>query len=328
MTASATEVGGGGPLTLYLGKGDGTFGGPFGVGEGPYATGIAAADLNADGRVDVVIADGANDGVDVFLQSAHVTPNPASLRFDPRPSGTTSAPQVITVQSTGSFAVGLNDIVLAGVDPRQFAITAEDCSGARMPPGSGCTIAVVFSPTTDGYKSGFLVVNHDAPGSPDSVALFASPADFTLAAVCQDGNPPCNSATTATVTGGQSVSFNIIGTPTPVPHYPNPVTIDCINLPSQWSCTFAPSNALNLNGGPQIVTLTIHTTGRSAQLAPPFGTSTGTSVDALWLGLPPRALFGVRWAGRGRKHRRRVIDAFALPHIIYSDTAADGVARD
>jgi hypothetical protein len=292
-----------GSLTLYVGNGDGTFRGPFGVGTGPAATGIAAVDINGDGRIDLAIADGPNDGIDIFLQSAHVTPNRASLRFDLQPPGTTSAPQPVTVQSTGSFAVGISSVVLAGVDPDQFAITADECSAVRMPPGSSCNISVVFSPTTDGYKSGAVVVNHDAPGGADSVALFARPADFALAAVCQGDNPPCNSSTVATITAGQSVSFDIIGTPTPVPHYPDPVTIDCINLPSAASCTFTPRNTLDLNAGPQTIRLTIKSTAPSAQLAPRFGDYTGTPAYALWLSVPALALIGLR-CGRDRKHRR------------------------
>ena len=308
------EVGRGGPLTLYLGNGDGTFGNQFRVGDGPYATGIAAVDFNADGRIDLAISDAPNDGVGIFLQSAHVTLDPAPLRFELQPPGTTSSPQIVTVQSTGSFAANINNVNLAGVDPDQFAITVDECSTVRMPSGSNCAIAVVFSPTTSGYKSASLVVNHDAPGSPESAALFASPADFTLAAACQSGNPPCNSNTMATITAGQSVSFTIIGTPTPVPHYPNPVTVDCIDLPSAASCTFTPRNTLDLNAGPQSITLTIKSTAPSAQLMPPFGEHTDTSVYAFWLGVPLMALFGLLWARRDRKNRRAV--GFLTPFAV------------
>jgi hypothetical protein len=299
-------LGDGGPLTLYIGRGDGTFGDRFAVGGGAYPTGIAAVDFNADGRVDLAIADGPNDGVDVFLQSAHVTPNPASLRFDLRPPKTTSAPQIVTVQSTGSFAVGISSVVLAGVDPDQFAITADGCSAVRLPAVSSCRMEVTFAPTADGYKSAFMVVHHDAPGGPDSVALFASTADFTLAATCQGGNPPCDDNTRATVTAGQSVSFNVLGIPTPVPHYPNPVSLDCRNLPSGTSCAFSPSSTLDLNAGPQTITLTIKTLGRSGTASAAVGANLGTYVYALWLGVPPIALFGLRWAGRDRKGRRSV----------------------
>ena len=308
LTASAGRdlLGDGGPLTLYLGRGDGTFGDPFAVGGGAFPTGIAAVDFNADGRVDLAIADGPNDGVDVFLQSAHVTPNPASLRFDLRPPQTTSAPQIVTVQSNGSFAVGISSVVLAGVDHDQFAITADGCSPVRLPAGSSCKMEVAFAPAADGYKSAFMVVHHDAPGGPDSVALFASPADFTLAATCQGGNPPCDGDTRATITAGQSVSFNVLGTPTPVPHYPSPVSLDCLNLPSGTSCAFSPSSTLDLNAGPQTITLTIKTLGPSGAARAAVGANLGTYVYALWLGVSPIALFGLRWAGRHRKERRSV----------------------
>jgi hypothetical protein len=150
-----------------------------------------------------------------------------------------------------------------------------------------------------------LAINHDAPDSQQSVALRApQTADFTLAAICQGANPPCSTNTVATITGGQSVSFNIIGTPISALPYPNPVVITCSNLPSATWCTFTPSNALNLNTGPQTVTLTIHTTGSSAQLVPPFGKRTRTSEYAFLLAALPMALVRVRCAGRHRTSGR------------------------
>src|SRR5207249_7910912 len=50
-------------------------------------------------------------------------------------------------------------------------MTADACSGTPIPSGSGCTITLVFSPTTSGVKSASLVVTHNASGSPHTVIL-------------------------------------------------------------------------------------------------------------------------------------------------------------
>jgi hypothetical protein len=64
----------GGPLTLYLGSGDGSFGEQFrlGIGNGPFATGIRAVDLNADGRLDLAISDAPNDELVILMRNGNI----------------------------------------------------------------------------------------------------------------------------------------------------------------------------------------------------------------------------------------------------------------
>lgn len=232
---TASERGGGcmlcgGPLTLYLGNGVGTFGNQFRVGSGPYPTGIAAGDFNADGKIDLAIADAPDDALGVLLQSA--------------------------------------------------------------PPLTGNTV------------------------------------DFTLAAACQGGHPPCNSDTVAAITAGQSVTFNIIstaiitGTPIPVP----PVTLACGNLPSAASCTFTPGDTLDLGAGPESVTLTISTTAPSARLAQPFSGRTGAPGYVFAAGLQVIALLSLRLAGGHRRdcHSARFPPLIAVALVISSLLVACG----
>ena len=158
-------------LALRLGNGDGTFGSNFRVGTLAFPAGIAAGDFNADGRIDLAIPDPVDDGVSIFLQGPALTLDLASLFFGVQLPGTTSSPQTITAHSTGSFPLNISSVALAGADLDQFSITADACSGTPIPSGSGCTITLVFSPTTSGVKSASLVVTHNASGSPHSVIL-------------------------------------------------------------------------------------------------------------------------------------------------------------
>ena len=158
-------------LALRLGNGDGTFGSNFRVGTLAFPSGIAAGDFNADGRIDLAIPDPVDDGVSIFLQGPALALDLASLDFGVQLPGSTSSPQTITAHSTGSFPLNISSVALAGADLDQFSITADACSGTPIPSGSGCTITLVFSPTTSGVKSASLVVTHNASGSPHTVIL-------------------------------------------------------------------------------------------------------------------------------------------------------------
>jgi hypothetical protein len=50
-------------------------------------------------------------------------------------------------------------------------IESDTCGGTRINGYSGCTITVVFIPITNGIRKGNLVIQDNAPGSPQRVPL-------------------------------------------------------------------------------------------------------------------------------------------------------------
>ena len=80
----------------------------------------------------------------VVVPIYYLSPNP--LAFGNQTVGTTSAPQSITLNNTGTAALTVNRIGLG--DSTQFAQTS-NCVGT-VPAGSSCTINVTFSPTSAG----------------------------------------------------------------------------------------------------------------------------------------------------------------------------------
>ncbi len=157
-------------VSLRLGNGDGTFGQLFNFPGTPPAA-MATGDFNADGRVDVAIANAAGNAVSILLQSAAVSPNTFLLSFGTQVIGSSSPPQTVTLNSTGSFPAAISSVTLARTDAGEFSISADTCSGNSIPSGSNCTMSAVFAPTAVGDKSASLVITHNAPGSPLTVLL-------------------------------------------------------------------------------------------------------------------------------------------------------------
>jgi len=88
-----------------------------------------------------------------------------SLSFANQVSGTTSAPQPVTLSNTGSAPLSITAIVVTG----DFA-QSNNC-GSSLSAGSNCTINVTFTPTATGKRTGNVTITDDAFNSPQAVAL-------------------------------------------------------------------------------------------------------------------------------------------------------------
>ena len=146
-----------------------------------YAS-IALAYLDADfqivpgptNRILVLLEDG---GVDrdyddyVGMLKAARPPDysvaPASLAFGGVARDSTSAARTVTISNTGTVAMTIDAIALAGDDADQFGRT-NNCP-ATLPAASDCTVKVVFEPTSFGSKAAKLRLN--AGGTVTTVAL-------------------------------------------------------------------------------------------------------------------------------------------------------------
>ncbi|WP_063825134.1 discoidin domain-containing protein [Catelliglobosispora koreensis] len=89
----------------------------------------------------------------------------SSLAFGNQAVNTTSAPQNVTVTNTGNGAASLGAINVTG----NFARTTT--CGATLNAGASCSVAVTFTPTSAGTKSGTVSFTSNASGSPHTVNL-------------------------------------------------------------------------------------------------------------------------------------------------------------
>lgn len=97
--------------------------------------------------------------------------SPSSLTFGTQATGTSSAPQTVTIGNTGGAAMAIQSVWISGNDPADFTLPSDNCSGTSVAAGGSCAVQVLFSPTASGTRSGTLWIADTAPGSPHSVPL-------------------------------------------------------------------------------------------------------------------------------------------------------------
>jgi hypothetical protein len=91
--------------------------------------------------------------------------SPASLTFASQALNTTSSPQTVTVNNTGSATANISTIATTG----DFAETST--CGTSIAAGASCTVSVTFTPTASGTRTGSLTIASNASNSPSTVAL-------------------------------------------------------------------------------------------------------------------------------------------------------------
>jgi hypothetical protein len=107
--------------------------------------------------------------------------SPGSVSFDPTPTGATAAAKTVTVASTGSAPLHIRGVALGGTNAAAFAVSGDRCSGATLPPGASCGVAISFTPDMDGSRSASLGITGDGVNSA-SIALSGTATDAPLTA--------------------------------------------------------------------------------------------------------------------------------------------------
>jgi hypothetical protein len=92
-----------------------------------------------------------------------------NLNFGKEAVGGTSAPQTVTLTSTGATPLDLSTLTVSG----NFAFDpSTTCTnGETLAPGASCAIAVTFKPTAKGPQWGSVVITDNAQNSPQSIWL-------------------------------------------------------------------------------------------------------------------------------------------------------------
>ena len=206
----------------------------------------------------------------------------SSLTFSQQTTGTSSAPQNVTLSNTGNATLTISSMGVFGANSGDFAQTS-NCGGV-VGAGSNCTISVTFTPSASGARTASLTVADNASGSPQSVSLTGtgmaptvtlSPSSLSFG---QQNTGTTSAAQTVTLSNSGTASVNILGIGIPMPYFAE--TNNCgSSLAAGANCainvTFTPetSGALTAQlvandsapGSPQ----TCNLTGTGVQPTPP-----------------------------------------------------------
>lgn len=266
----------------------------------PAAAGALTANLqvtdNAAGSPQTLVLNGTG-----VAPAPAVTFSPSALSFPSINQGSSSAPQTLTVISSGNATLHISSVSLAGANPSDFTFT-NSCT-APLAPSSNCTISLVFSPTAPGQRTADLMIADDAQGSPQTVVLSgtgiavlpalslsppapsfpattqgASSSPQTLTAV-NSGNAPLQVSSVSL--GGANASQFSVSSTCAAPLAPAAsCTISLVFSPTasgQSSANLIIAD--NVSSTPQTVSLSA-TANPAFSVAPASGSSTSASVSA------------------------------------------------
>ena len=161
--------GGGGGLNGGGGGGSGAEGGTGTVGGG--GGGGAGVSFASPGATITVDPTGVPNITITYLtptQSAHV--GPASLSYGTQPQSTVSAPQTITITSSGLTPVLITGLTFGGAAPQDYLVSSTGCLGP-IGPGTSCAVGVSFAPQAQGASTASLQIATSDPASPATVLL-------------------------------------------------------------------------------------------------------------------------------------------------------------
>ena len=205
----------------------------------------------------------------------------SSLSFANTTQTVASSAQTIVLTNSGYATLNISGIAITG----DFSET--NTCNSSLPAGGTCNIAVVFTPSATGARTGTLTVADNASNGPQTVALTGTGVAAMILGATQGG------ATSATVNSGGTATYNLSiagGT-----GFLGTVNLACSGAPQYSTCTVAPSTVSVSAGTASSFTVTVTTTTTQA------GMKTSSQNWTL-AGLYIAPLFGIGWLFR-RKPR-------------------------
>ena len=133
-----------------------------------YSTDFPTTPGTFQGKCAGVCGPGANDAfIAKFVPGDQVWP--LLLNFGDQYVGIGGSPQVTTLTNSGSSALNITGINIAGTNRHDFTET-NNC-GTSLPGGASCNISVTFKPKAIGTRRAAVTIADDAANSPQKASL-------------------------------------------------------------------------------------------------------------------------------------------------------------
>jgi hypothetical protein len=216
------------------------------------------------------------------------------LAFGNQLLGTASNTNSVVLTNTGTGPLTVTAVKTAG----DFSETT-NCSSIAI--GAQCSVAVGFTPTQTGARSGQLSITDNVGSSPQFVALSGTGTDFALQGAA-------GSALSATMTSGTAAVYNVAVTP--LSGFTGMVALSCTGAPAGSSCTTSAAS-VNVTGATVPVTVSVTTT--AATLAYPQSRRQHR-MGALAAVVLPLGTFALM---AGKRSRRLLSGLFCLILLVY-----------
>nr|HEX4312578.1 choice-of-anchor D domain-containing protein [Kofleriaceae bacterium] len=213
----------------------------------------------------------------------HVSIAPGAVSFGAQRTGTTSAPQPVTITNVGTDTLNISSVTLAG------GPFAGSLGPTSLVPGAHASLTVTFSPVADGPASTVLSVVSDAPTSPDQIAVTgtgvepiasANPSSLTFGAQ-RVGTTSAAQTVTVKNTGSSTLTITAAAATGAFAVQPPALpAVLAIGQTASFAVTFAPTA-----GGPATGTLAFTSDATASPSVALAGTGTAPGIAAAPLAL-------------------------------------------
>jgi hypothetical protein len=191
---------------------------------------------------------------------ASVSLSPSTVNFANQLVASASAPVALTITNTGTGALVIGSISFSGTNAADFT-QKSTCTGP-IAPAATCLINVTFTPAAVGPRIATMVLADNASNAPQSIPLTGTAMNFVI-------DPPNIGATSATITAGQTATYQLALQS--IDGFAGPVTLTCTGAPAGATCTVIPTPVTLTANATAPFQVQVTTTARtaSANLASP-----------------------------------------------------------